>query len=255
LLKVVILRDGEPVKVVERPARDKPVAVAGVELVPGRNELTAVLAGPGGYGPESAPIVVHQDRDAPELRITAPESGSETFEDAVEVVISSEPGASLKVANGATKRDNEYTVGPAGSLKASVPLAMGRNRITVTSTDEAGMRQDETVVVFRRDGRPVIGLNATPKQVRRADLPHRLRVVVVVKDSTGNEIEGAEVSFTLGGPGWQTQDSVDTTNASGRATWTPELEASAAQVDPKVTVEVVAPNRERGEAFKEIQIT
>jgi hypothetical protein len=253
VLSLVVMSDGKEVKRLAKPGRGKSVTVEGVPLQSGRNVLTAALEGPGGLGPASAPVVVHQDRSAPELRIVAPEAGTETFDDQVDVIVSSEPGAALVISNQATKRDNDYTVGPSGTHEVSVRLAMGRNRISVTSTDDAGMKQDESVVVVRHDGRPVIKLTGT-KQVKRGELPARLRFVVDVKDADGNAISGATVTFTLGGPGWASDEFVDTTSGSGRSVWQPDLVAGASEDDPRVTVEVVAPNGERGETYQEIKI-
>jgi hypothetical protein len=254
VLSLVVMNDGKEVKRLPKPARGKSVTVPGVPLEGGRNVLTTALEGPGGRGPASAPVVVHQDRNAPELRIVAPESGTETYDDQLDVVVSSEPGAALVISNQATKRDNDYTVGPNGTHEVSVRLAIGRNRISVTSTDDAGMKQEESVLVVRHDGRPVIKLSGT-KQVKRAELPARVRFVVDVKDAEGEAISGATVTFTLGGPGWAGDEFVDTTSGSGRAVWQTELVAGASQEGPRVTVEVVAPNGERDETYQEIKIS
>jgi hypothetical protein len=254
VLSLVILKDGEEVKRLERPGRGKSVDVPDVPLATGTNVLTATLVGPGGRpGPESSPIVVHQDRDAPKLAVVSPESGTETYEDEVDIEISSEPGAALVVTNNATKRDSDYTVGPTGSQTVSVRLAVGRNRINVTSTDDGGMTQDTTVMVVRKDTEPVVKLSGT-KQVKRSELPARLRFVVEVKDSGGDAVADANVSFTLGGSGWPAQESVDTTDDDGRAVWTTELPASPSKDAPRVTIEVVTPQGGRGEDFQEIKL-
>jgi len=252
-LSLVILSDGKEVKRVEKPRRGKSADVHEVPLAAGTNVLTAALAGPGGLGPTSAPVVVHQDRDAPELAVVSPESGAETFDDEVDIEISSEPGAALVVTNNATKRDSDYTVGPTGTQTVSVRLAVGRNRINVTSTDDAGMKQDAMVVVVRKDIQPVVKLGGT-KQVKRSELPKRLRVVVDVTDSEGDAVRDASVSFTLSGPGWPAQEAVDTTNDDGRAVWALDLPASSSKDAPRVTVEVVTPQGGRGELFQEIKV-
>lgn len=251
-LSLVILSDGKEVKRLDKPGRGKSVDVEGVPLAPGANVLTAALEGPGGLGPASDQVVVHQDRNAPDLAIVSPESGTETFDDEIDIEISSEPGAALVVTNNATKRDSDYTVGPTGSQTVSVGLAVGRNRINVTSTDDARMKQDATVMVVRKDTRPVIKLSGT-KQVKRSALPARLRIVVDVKDSEGDAIRDASVSFTLSGPGWPAQESMETTNGNGRAVWAPDLAASPSKDPLRVTVEVVTPQGGRGEDFQEVK--
>jgi glucodextranase-like protein len=253
-LDLVIFRDGQEVKRQSRPARGKPVTVrGGVRLNPGRNELTAALAGPGGFGPVSEKVIVHLDSDAPVLEITAPENGTETLESSLDVAISSDPGAALVVHNQATDREVRETVGPSGAVSVSVRLDPGRNRIDVTSTDDAGMRQDKSVVVVRKDGSPKIELTV-PKQVRRADLPRRLRIAVLVTDADGNEIPDATVNFSLSGLGWDTQSNPDRTDASGRAEWRPVLPASGSSDPVRIAVEVVV-NGFSDDDFKEIRIS
>ena len=97
-----------------------------------------------------------------------------------------------------------------------MPLAMGRNRISVSSTDAAGMEQRDAIVVTRKDGRPVIKISA-PKQVARAELPKLIRIIVDVSDVEGVKLQDATVSYTLGGPGWTAQDFEDQTDANGRS--------------------------------------
>ena len=254
LLTLVILRDGEEAKRLVRPQSGSSVTVPDVPLVEGPNVLTAALEGPGGLGPVSDPVTLTQDRDAPVLEITSPIEGTETIDATVGLAGTSEPGASVTVENAAKGWDNTLRVGPSGSFDVSVPLALGKNRIVVRSTDGAGMEQRATVLVQRKDGRPVIKL-AAPRRVARAELPKRIRVVVDVTDAEGKEIEGATVSYSLGGPGWTAQDWVDKTGADGRSTWEVELVAGGSQSDPIVGVEVIAPNRERSEEFQEIEIS
>jgi hypothetical protein len=253
-LTLVILRQGVEAKRLARPELGSTVTVADVPLVEGENVLTAALEGPGGLGPASGPVTVTQDRDAPVLGITTPADGTETMEATVMLSGTSEAGASVTIENAAKGWDNTLRVGPSGTFEISLPLALGRNRIVVRSTDGAGMERRAMVVVQRKDGRPVIKLSA-PKRVARSELPKRIRVVVDVSDVDGKVIEGATVSYSLGGPGWTAEDFVDETSASGRSTWEVELVSGGSDSDPIVGVEVIAPNRERSEAFQEIQIS
>jgi hypothetical protein len=229
------------------------VTVSDVPLVAGANELTAALQGPGGRGPISEAVSITQDRDAPVLRISAPKAGTETLETTIEVTGTSEPGASVAVSNGANRWDADVGVGPAGSFEVRVPLALGRNRIVVRSTDVAGMEQQDDVVVVRKDGRPKIKISA-PKQVSRADLPKLIRIVVDVSDANGDDIQDAVVTYTLGGPGWTAQDFEDRTDADGRSTWEVELVAGGSDSDPTLGVEVIAPNGERSQDSRTIVI-
>jgi hypothetical protein len=254
-LELVILRQGTEAKRLTKPQPGGEVTVADVPLIEGQNVLTAALEGPGGLGPVSEPVTVMQDRDAPVLGITSPADGSQTLETTVALAGTSEAGASVTVENAAKGWDNTLRVGPSGTFEISVPLAIGRNRIVVRSTDGAGMEQRAMVVVQRKDGRPVIELSA-PKRVPRDELPKRIKVVVDVADVDGKPIEGATVSYTLGGPGgWTAEDFDDVTGPDGRSTWEVELVGGGAESNPILGVEVVAPDRERDEVFQEIEIT
>ena len=253
LLSLVILRDGTEVKSIERPDPGRAVTVPEVPLAAGRNVLTAALRGPGGLGPQSEPVTVTQDRDAPVLRITAPKTGTETLGSSITVTGTSEPGASVTVENAANRWDADIGVGPSGDFEVSVPLAMGRNRIGVSSTDAAGMEQRDAVLLVRKDGRPVIKITA-PKQVARADLPKLIRIVVDVTDADGVELQDATVSYTLGGPGWTAQEFEDQTDSNGRSTWEVELVAGASGSDPTLGVEVIAGNGERSQSSRAIEI-
>jgi hypothetical protein len=253
LLSIVILRDGTEVKSLERPDPGRAVNVPEVPLAAGENVLTAALRGPGGLGPISEPVTVTQDRDAPVLRITAPKTGAETFESAITVTGTSEPGASVKVENAANQWDGDIGVGPSGDFEVSVPLAMGRNRIGVSSTDAAGMEQRDAILVVRKDGRPVIKITA-PRQVARSELPKLIRVIVDATDADGAALQDATVSYTLGGPGWTAQDFEDQTDADGRSSWEVELVAGTSGGDPTLGVEVIAANGERNQASRVIDI-
>jgi hypothetical protein len=254
LLELVILRGGEAVKSVARPKTGERTTVADVPLVAGVNVVTAALRGPGGLGPGSEPVTVTQDRDAPVLEVTAPKDGTETIEERVTVSGTSEPGSAVEVDNRAKGWEGQLTVGPSGSFEIVVPLAMGKNRIVASSTDTAGMERQDEVVVVREDGRPVITLTA-PGRVRRAELPRQIRVSVVVKDVDGDAIEGATVSYGLGGPGGTTEDFSEQTDGAGRSSWLVEIGAGGSPTNPIVSVEVIAPNGERSQAFREITIS
>jgi hypothetical protein len=254
LLSLVVLRDGTEVKSLDRPDVGRTVTVPDVPLAAGQNVLTAALRGPGGLGPASEPVIVTQDRDAPILRITAPKTGLETIESSVTVTGTSEPGASVSVANTANRWDTDIGVGPSGDFEVKVPLAMGRNRIAVSSTDAAGMEQRDAIAVVRKDGRPVIKITA-PKQVARSELPKLIRIAVDVTDADGAELQDATVSYTLGGPGWTAQDFEDQTDADGRSSWEVELVAGDSGSDPTLGVEVIAPNGEKNQASRVIEIS
>jgi len=253
-LFVVILRNG--VSVAEEPKRKATgkQVVPGVRLLEGANELTAALRGPGGLGPLSEPVLMMVDRDAPKLGITSPKNGATTFEDLIEIAGTSEPGAEVRIRNSTAVSDETIVVGPNGTYQQLVPLKKGTNKIVVTSTDAAGMDQKEKISVERLDGKPVIKLTA-PKELQRSLLPREIKVSVQVTDSAGESIEGATVSYTLGGPARLTETFEDETNIRGRSSWNVTVTPGGPALDPvQVQVEVAAPHG-KAQSSREIRIS
>jgi hypothetical protein len=254
ILELVILRDDQEIGRLPRPDTGGSVTLEEVELVAGENVLTAALRTVAGRGPASESVTVTQDRNAPDLEITSPATATETIEDSVSITGTSEAGVSVTVENPGVPFETTMGVGPSGEFEVNVPLDLGRNRITVRSTNDAGMDRQDTVIVVRADGRPRIATFNAPKSVARSELPTEIRVVVEVTDAKGEEIEDAIVSYSLGGLGWTGQRFEDRSDGNGRSVWEVELVPSGAGNDPSITVEVIAPNRERAEANKVIAI-
>jgi hypothetical protein len=245
-LTLVVLRGEEEIGRAEKPRTGGPVTVSGVRLrLDTKNELTAALLGPGGYGPLSEPVVVTQDREAPVLALTSPADDTDTYKNTISVVGTSEPGAEVTITNQANGQEVPVVVGNAGTFKASVRLKYGRNRIVISSTDAAGLEQSDRVKVIRLDPRPTIKINA-PSRISRSELPTTIRVVVDVTDAEGEKMEGAEVYFSLGGTGRITINESGVTNANGRAVWRPEVTVSDSPAADTLNliVEVTSPRTE-----------
>ena len=257
-LKIAVYRDGVEVtrQALGRQVAGESVSVPDVSLQAGQNVLTVALVGPGGgVGPMSEAVTVTQDRDAPELTITSPESGSVTTEETIIVAGESEPGATVAVQNPARDFDREIGVGPSGTFEVSVRLAMGKNCITLRSTDQTtrGPDHEASIVVQRKDGRPVVDLQV-PKKVARSDLSKPIRIVVIATDADGKPIEGATVSFALGFPGSTAQDLEDQTDSEGRVVWRVAPGASTSASQLTVTVDVIAPDGEQRQRSASIPI-
>jgi hypothetical protein len=257
-LELVILRDGEVVQSLRRPETGTTVTVTDVPLPhPGQHTLTAALQGPGGLGPPSAPVTVTQDVDAPVLRITSPEDGLRTYDTIVIVRGTSEPGVRLTVANEASGRGEEVSVSPAGTFETRVQLEPGRNRITVTSEDAAGLKRRERVVVVAEDGSPHLEVKVDPKSVAASELPRRIKVSVRATDPEGQPLEDASVWFSVEGAGWEASDFEAQTNAEGRASWAVELTRAGpggGDSDPTLSVEVVTADDQRAEENRVISV-
>lgn len=242
---VVILRNGERIAEVprEKPKTGGTQVVGGVRLLEGHNELTAALQGPGGdLGPLSDPLVMTVDLDAPALAITSPKNKTRTFEDSIEVTGTSEPGAEVRIKNATADYDQEIVVGPDGKYEQAVPLKVGPNKISVTSTSAAGIPDKKEVNVIRKDGKPTIELLSPPKTIKRGSLPKEIKLSVRVTDSAGDAMEGAVVSYNLSGLGRIAETSVDETNVNGRSNWIVIVKPGGPGSDGLLlTVEVTSP--------------
>lgn len=246
-LDLVILRGEVEVGREENPKPDSIVVISGVRLLEGVvNELTAVLEGPGGLGPPSSPVLLTQDPDAPRLAITSPPKGKETYDKTIIVSGTSEVGAEVRVSNEANGwGPKKVVVGASGEFDISVPLKIGKNRILAESVDQVQLTHQKTVRVVRKDGQPRVDVDWRPEKVKKTDLPRKLRVVVEVTDDKGEKMAGANVAYTLGAPGYESQTTEGETDASGRSIWTPTVEWSNSSADAlELGVTVTAPHGE-----------
>lgn len=252
-LTLVVLRGDDVIGSMERPKLDGTNVVSGVRLVEGLNELTAALEGPGGLGPRSEAVDVTLDRDAPQLQITAPGNKAKTFEDTIEVAGTSEVGAKVRIVNPAKDFDpGPLTVGPDGDFSLDVPLKKGRNVITASSQSQAGRPRNESVVVTRLDGKPVIELDA-PQQVKRGRLPKEVKVAIDVTDSSGEPMADAPVNSYLQALGSPAENFEGQTNDKGRATWSFEVKRGSAE-SVTIVVSVTSPYGQARTVKQEIQL-
>ena len=253
LLTLVILRDGEVIGEKAKPTTGGTEVVGGTRLLEGVNVITAALRGPGGlYGPASEPVTITLDKDAPGLDLTSPRDKLKTFDDTVTVEGTSEAGAEVTITNEAQGFDpGPMVVGPSGTFEMVVPLKKGRNVIVAQSQDQARQKQRSSIVVTRKDGKPVVKLIA-PERVKRSSLPRKVRIVAEVTDSSGDKMEGASVSFSIGGDNRVAETFVDETAANGRAVWQAEVKGGSSPV--LVGVEVTSPYGQTRRARHEITL-
>ncbi len=240
LLALVAFRGAQEVGRKEAP---KPGGEATVHarLIPGDNEISVALEGPGGFGPRSETVTLELDTTAPQLAITSPENKTKTYDETVRVTGTSEVGAKVRVSNSASKWDNSETVGPSGEFAFTVPLKRGQNIITATSTDSVQLDHKVSVRVNRQDGRPKVSIKA-PKRVKKSTLPANVKFVVTVTDSKGKPMEGARIDYQLGGTGRTSVAETDLTNANGKSNWSPLIERSSSPTDEVVlTLTVTSP--------------
>jgi hypothetical protein len=235
----------------EKPKPGSTVKVQGVRLAPGENVLTAVLGSPAGPGPTSPPARVTLDEEVPVLTIVAPKKKHQTYDDTVLVEVTSEVDASVTIRNLANDHDVTATIGPAGSAAKRVQLKYGKNRIEAVSVDQAGLDQDDHVVVTRLDGKPRVKLKA-PAKVKP---PAEIRIVAEVTDSKGRPMEGAEAYFTLTAANQSTQDENTITNAKGRAVWEVAVARSSSPAEAlELGVVVISPTGDEVPKSRKIKL-
>ena len=254
LLTLEILRDG--IKLAEQlKPKAGDVTVEGVRLLEGTNIITAALRGPGGLGPLSDPVSVVLDRTVTPLTVNAPSDKLTTTDATVVVSGKSEPGASVAIRNPAKDWEDPKVIGPSGSFEVTVPLAMGKNRIAIVSTDDAGNERRISKLVTRKDGRPRLKLSA-PKRIKASALPTTVKVQVVVNDANGRSIEDAEVVFAAAVPGQSSETNEEQTDEKGRVVWRLPISKGSGRGDLiLVNVVVTAPNGFSREGLAQIEIT
>lgn len=242
LLTLYILRGDQIVGELPRPKTGGTVTVPSVRVDEGVNELTAVLSGPGGYGPRSEPVILTVDRDAPDLAITAPKNKIEIYDETIVVEGTSEVGSKVLIRNETNGHKATETVGNSGIFDATIRLKRGVvNRIVATSEDKAKIPRSATVRVTRLDGRPRIKIKDIDP-IKRSSLPAKVRIVVDVTDAKGKPLSDAQVDYSLGGADRTTQTEADFTNAEGRSVWAPVVEPSSSTTDSlELSVTVTSP--------------
>jgi hypothetical protein len=252
-LTLVALRGDDEVGQKEKPKLDGSDVVPSVRLAEGLNEITVALKGPGGLGPRSEPFLITVDRDLPPLELTSPEDKSKTFEESLDVSGTSEPGSTIFVRNSATGYESgAFVVGADGEFGFRLKLRTGRNEITAESRDQADRLQTTSIVVTRKDGKPVVSLKA-PRSVRLGSLPRSVNVVVDVKDTAGDPMAGAVVDFYLQGVQRPANGDALETNDAGRAKWSVIVEGGSRE-PVLIAVTVTSPYGQTRKATQEIEV-
>jgi len=244
-LKLLIMRGSDALGQVDQPKTGGTVVVPSVRVAEGLNEITAVLAGPTGWGPSSEPVLINVDRDAPELAITAPKDKDEVYDATVTVEGTSEVGAEVLIRNETNGYKRKERVGPSGTFDTVIKLKRDAdNKIVATSVDEAGVAQSAEVQVTRLDGRPLIKLKRIRK-VERASLPDDIKIVATITNEKGKPLGDVLVDFSLGGADRITISDSVYTDARGRAVWKPTVAASSSTTD-QLLLSVTATSPESG---------
>jgi len=247
LLTLVVLRGDEELRTLEKPKLGSKVTIEGVSLLErSDNELTVALRSAAGYGPESSPVLVTHDPDAPTLTITAPANGTEVYDRTIQVEGTSEAGAKVTIRNQTTGWGPvTQTVDSGGGFEESVKLEYGKNAIVVESQGRTAVSPPQVVRVIRRDGRPRLANVKVPKVIKKSSLPGSISVKVMVTDDRGDPMADAIVAYSLSSLTSPADTYSEVTGPDGRSAWKPEVAWSSSLADDvQLTLTVTSPHDE-----------
>jgi hypothetical protein len=197
----------------------------------GPNKFVATLAGPNGEGRDSPPVTYILDTKPPKVSITSPADGARVSASSIDVVGTSDVGATIFVRNEMATggAPNNTVVGSDGKFKLTVLVVAGPNTIDLTSTDQAGNPTNTSLSVKRDYGQLAAHLAVTPsKFASSAQTP--LRLTVHATSFNGNPLANATAAFTVTVHGLGPISSILTTDATGTAVW--EVNISQATAGP-----------------------
>lgn len=224
----VTLPEKEPVQVIEVPLGELPsFAIPDVALQPGRNDFSATVVGPGGES-EASPIVTYVlDTTMPTLAISSPEDKAAVRGISVTITGKTQGASTVSARNEANGRTAIGAADETGSFQVDLPLADGKNAISVTATDPAGNAATVILTVQRGTGQLKITLTASAYKISAKQLPSMLNLRAVTTDPGGRRLPGRDITFTLSIPGVPPITLQQTANASGVAVFGTLIPAGA----------------------------
>ncbi len=227
----VTLPDKDPEVVAEVPVGKTAVQVlTDIQLVPGRNDIEAAIAGPGGESERSAVATWILDQSKPKVSVISPKNNAQIAKDKEKVTIKgkSQARAEIRVQNAANGAIATTTSGKDGLWQVSIALDRGSNAITVTATDPAGNTNTTTLNLRRGSGKLAAVLSGSAYRFKASKLPRKITLEVVVTDPAGKKLKGATALFTISVPGVEAIVSGEiTTDAQGRASFTTNIPSGA----------------------------
>jgi hypothetical protein len=194
------------------------------KLTPGRNDISATLFR-GSAESEPSPVVTWiLDTVPPKITITSPKNNAAVATPEVTVQGKTQAGTSLVALNAANGTSISSTADSKdGTFQFGLPLAAGKNVITVTGTDPAGNVGTTTLTLLQGSTQMVIRLTASTYRISVSKHPASLQLTVLVKDPAGNPLAGASAFFTIQIPGLAPISNQIVTNTDGRAVFTTPL--------------------------------
>ena len=203
-----------------------------VTFTEGPNKFVATLAGPNGEGQTSPPVTYILDTKPPKVSITSPAEGARVSAASIDVVGTSDVGATIFVRNEMAPggAPNNAVVGSDGKFKLTVLVVAGPNTIDLTSTDQAGNETNTSRSVKRDYGQLAAHLAVTPSKFASTSQT-KLTLTLHATTFNGGPLANAKADFivTIQGLGPISSTAL-TTDATGTAVW----EVSISQATPGV---------------------
>ncbi|HJW20949.1 MAG TPA: Ig-like domain-containing protein [Candidatus Limnocylindrales bacterium] len=196
---------------------------AQVDLTKGRNDFSATVVKDGVESPQAPVVTIVLDQDPPKVTISSPANGASISASTVTIVGTTQAGSDLLARNGANGVTTTGTADANGKFSLTLTIEQGSNAITIQATDPAGNETTLTLTVKQGSGTIQANLSASTYQIRTSSPPSSIQLRVLVTDPTGAPLPGATATFTLTIHGCQPITNVQTTDASGRATFTTPL--------------------------------
>ena len=216
------LADQEPQLIREEPVGATSIHVlVGVTLTPGRNDLQAVIFGPGGEGERSEVATWILDRSKPKAKVISPEDNATVNRSRVTVKGKSQAGAEIRLQNAANGAIATTTAGSDGLWETRIAVANGTNLITVRATDPAGNENTAELTVIKGSGKLTAALSTSTSRFKASKLPKKITLTVTVTDPDGQRLQGAVALFTVSVPGLEAIVSAEiATDGDGVASFT-----------------------------------
>ena len=201
--------------------------------------------------PALATVPATPDQQAPDIRVTQPTADQTIYTDSVTLRGRTDSGADLAVLDEASNEHLPVEVDPDGRFTATIPLDVGHNWLTLTSSDQAGNVARQRVDLTRTASKGSIELSIDPQSIDLAALPQQVHISAAITDDVGQPAENAPVTFSVSPPNAQTM-TYATTALHGRASW-PSLiihddGLAAGQWLVTVVADLPSGNELRGEA-------
>ncbi len=253
----IALPEQEPVVVRELPVNETPsFVVSDVPLEPGRNDVSATIAGPGVESEPSAMVTFILDTTKPKVTIVSPANGATVNGRTATINGKTEAGATVVARNEATGTTATAKSGANRAFVIVVPISSGTNGISLTATDLAGNVGSSVLTVRRGSGALTVNVSASAYQISARRLPSTIVLRALVNDPSGRPLAGVSVTFTLSIPGVQGISGDDVTNSAGLATFRTIIPAGAtAGLTGPVTASVSTPEFGDARGLASITIT